>query len=119
MSKMIMVVDDEPDILETIKIVLESGGFEVVTAINGDDCLEKIKRFTPALILLDVMMPGTPVGEIIPKLNGIKVAYLTAVRPTEAEKEKLLGSANVVDFIQKPFDVKELLERVSKIVGET
>jgi len=115
--KTIMVVDDEPDVRETTKLVLEKNGYKVITAINGDDCLEKLKKGKPALILMDIMMPGTPVREIIGKIKGIPIAYLSVVRTSEAEKEELLKSGNIVDFIQKPFDINELLARVKKIVG--
>jgi len=66
---------------------------------------------------MDIMMPGTPVKEIIPKLKGIKIAFLSVVRTSEAEREDLIKAENIVDFIQKPFDITELLEKVKKIVG--
>jgi DNA-binding response OmpR family regulator len=113
--KTIMVVDDEPDIRNTVKTVLEKNGFNVLTAISGDDCLEKLKKDSPDLILMDIMMPGTPVKDIIPKIKQ-KVAYLSVVRTSEAEKEELMKSKNIVDFIQKPFDIDELLKRVRALV---
>lgn len=117
MSKTIMVVDDEPDIRATVKTILENKGYTVVTAFSGDDCLKKLKTEKPDLILMDIMMPGTPVREILPKIKGTKVAYLSVVRTSEAEKEDLMKAGNIVDFIQKPFDVDELLKRVEQIVG--
>jgi len=117
-QKLIMVVDDEPDIRATVKGVLEKNGYRVVTAINADDCLKKIKGGEkPNLILMDIMMPGIPVKEIVSKLNKFKIAYLSVVRTSEAEKEDLMKNKNIVDFIQKPFDINELLKRVKKIVG--
>ncbi|MEI6731178.1 MAG: response regulator [archaeon] len=115
-GKKILVVDDEPDVRNTIKTVLEKNGFKVVTAVNGDDGLAKWKKEKPALVLMDIMMPGTPVRDIIPQMKGTKVAYLSVVRTSEAEKEDLMKSKNIVDFIQKPFDINELLERVKKLV---
>ncbi len=119
MAKKIMVVDDEPDVRTTVQTVLVKDNYSVITAVNGDDCLKKLKvGKDPALILMDIMMPGTPVSEIIPKIkSSIKIAYLSVVRVSEAEKENLLGQKNIVEFIQKPFDVNDLLERVRKIVG--
>jgi len=117
MTKTIMIVDDEPDIRQTVKTVLEANNYKVVTAVTADDCLVKLKKIKPDLILMDIMMPGSPVKEIVPKIKG-KVAYLSVVRTGEAEKEDLLKAKNVVDFIQKPFDINELLKRVKKIVGE-
>ncbi len=116
--KKIMIVDDEPDIRVTVKTVLEKAGYNVVVAVNADDCLKKVKAgASPDLILMDIMMPGTPVREIIPKLGKVKIAYLSVVRTSEAEKEDLMKSKNIVDFIQKPFDINELLKRVKKIIG--
>jgi len=116
--KKILVIDDEEDIRNTVKTVLEKNGYNVVTAVDGDDGLKKAKAENPDLILTDIMMPGTPVREIVPKLKGFKVVYLSVVRTSEAEKEDLMKSQNIVDFIQKPFDIKDLVKRVKKIVGE-
>ena len=112
-----MVVDDEADIRETVKTVLEKEGYSVVTAVSGDDALKKASSAKPDLILMDIMMPGTPVKDIVPKLKGSKVAYLSVVRTSEAEKEDLMKAKNIVDFIQKPFDIKDLVARVKKLVG--
>lgn len=116
MVKTVMVVDDEPDIRDSVKTVLEKNGFKVITAVNGDDCLKKLRKGKPDLILIDIMMPGTPVREIVDKIKGVKVAYLSVVRTSEAEKERLLKAKKVVDFIQKPFDIDELVRRVKKLV---
>jgi CheY-like chemotaxis protein len=117
MAKTIMIVDDEPDLRSTVRTFLEKEGFNVITAVNGDDCLEKLKKAKPDLILMDIMMPGTPVGEVVKKIKNIKIAYLSVVRTSEAEKEELLGQKNIVGFIQKPFDINEMVEKVKKIVG--
>ena len=116
MGKTIMVVDDESDIRDAVKTVLEAEGYTVVAAVSADDALRQEAISNPDLILMDIMMPGTPVGEIIPKLRS-KVAYLSVVRTSEAEKENLMKSKNIVDFIQKPFDVEELIRRVKKLIG--
>ena len=118
MAKTIMIVDDEPDNITTVKAVLEKNGYKVVTAINGDDCLKKLPKQKVDLILLDIMMPGTPVRDVVQKIKGTKIAYLSVVRVSEAEKEDMLKSKNIVDFIQKPFDIDDLLLRVRKIVGK-
>jgi len=117
-KKTVMVVDDEPDNVSTVKAVLVKEGYEVITATNGDDALKKFNaaKPKPALILLDIMMPGTPVKDIVPKLKT-KVAYLSVVRTSEAEKEDLMKSKNIVDFIQKPFDINDLVKKVKKLVG--
>ena len=114
MGKTIMIVDDEADIRETVKTVLEKEGYTVVTANNADSALKKEATAKPALILMDIMMPGTPVREVVPKLKS-KVAYLSVVRTSEVEKEDLIKAKNVVDFIQKPFDIKTLVSKVKKL----
>ena len=115
--KTIMIVDDEEDVRNTVKTALEKNGYNIVTAISGDDCLKQIQAGAkPDLILMDIMMPGTPAKDIIPKIGLIKIAYLSVVRTSEAEKEDLMKSKNIVDFIQKPFDIDDLLNRVKKIL---
>lgn len=115
-----MVVDDNEDIRLTVKALLESSGYEVITAISGDDCLEKLKRarrHKPDLILMDIMMPGTPVKDVVRKIKGVKIAFLSVVVLSNLERDELLALEHIVDFIQKPFDIDELLRRVKKIVG--
>jgi CheY-like chemotaxis protein len=117
MAKKILVVDDEADNVTTVKAVLEKEGYAVVTAVNGDDALKKWAAEKPDFVLMDIMMPGTPVKDIIPKMEGTKVAYLSVVRTSEAEKEDLMKAKNIVDFIQKPFDIKDLVAKVKKHTG--
>ncbi len=116
MAKTIMVVDDEADIRETVKTILEKNGYKVVTAVNGDDCLRKLPKQKVDLILMDIMMPGTPVRDVVPQIKNTKIVYLSVVRISEAEKEDLMKSKNIVDYIQKPFDVDGLLQKIKKLV---
>ena len=114
--KTIMVVDDEDDIRTTVKAILEKNGFKVITAVNADDCLKKLPKQSVDLVLMDIMMPGTPVREVIPKLKNTRVAYLSVVRTSEAEKAELLRSKAIVGFIQKPFDINELVKHVKEML---
>ena len=114
-GKTIMVVDDEPDIRESVEMILSKNGYKVITAVNGDDCLEKLKTAKPNLILMDIMMPGMPVREVVKQIKGIKVVFISVVRTTEAEKENLLKNSNLAGFIQKPFDINDLLATVKKL----
>jgi len=114
-NKFILVVDDEPDIRETVQTVLESEGYKVKTAVSGEDALKKLKTEKPDLVIMDIMMPGPPVREIIKKIRQ-PICFLSAVRTSEAEKEEIFSSGNIVDYIQKPFDIKELIERIKKIL---
>ena len=117
MSKIIMVVDDEPDRLELVKAILGKEEYIIITASSGEDCLKKLKTGKkPDLILMDIIMPGTPVKEVVSKIKGIKIAYFTSAGMSDEEKEKL-KTDNVVDFIEKSVDTKELVKRVKKIIG--
>ena len=117
MAKTILVVDDEKDNRSLVKEILKSEGYTMLTAVDGDDCLKQIKEGAkPDLVLMDIMMPGTPAIKIIKKIAPIKVAYLSVVRTSEAEKEELLKSKNIVGFIQKPFDVNELQKKVKALL---
>ena len=118
--KKIMFVDDNEDLRKTVKQILDKEGYETILAADGDDCLEKLKFLTrkPDLILLDIMMPGTPVAEVIEKIGDIKIIYLSAVRISAEDKKNLLLQKNVVDFIPKPFNTEELIKTVKKSVDE-
>lgn len=118
--KTILIVDDNEDIGRIIKRILDNEGFETILALNGDDALEKIQNLSkkPDLILLDIMMPGTPVAEIVDQISDIKIVYLSAVKVSEFDKENMLAKDNIVDFIPKPFEREELIEVVKKLVGD-
>ncbi|KAA0008390.1 MAG: response regulator [Thermoplasmata archaeon] len=120
---MIMVVDDETDLRNLVKLIMEKEGFEVETAENGKEFLDKVDDFKPDLVLLDVMMPGLTTREILEKLKKKKtqpkIALLTVVRYSDEEKEKLFDMGNIVDYITKPFDVQHLIASVNKHINET
>jgi DNA-binding response OmpR family regulator len=118
MTKTILVVDDEPDIRQSVKMILEKNGYTVLTAENGDDCFIKLKNSTPDLILLDIMMPGTPVTEVVKQIKDIKIAFMSVVRISDARKKGLTSQNNIVDFFQKPFNVTDLLDRVNLLLRD-
>jgi DNA-binding response OmpR family regulator len=118
MQKTILVVDDEPDIRQSVKMILEVNGYNVKTAIDGDDCLKMLKEVSPDLILLDIMMPGTPVNEVLKQIQDIKIAFMSVVRISDARKWGLFSQDNIVDFFQKPFNVSDLINRVELILTE-
>lgn len=121
-KKKIMVVDDEENLVELVKAILENEGFEVITASDGKECLERLKTAKPDLILLDMMMPGMSGRETCerirkdPKTKNLKVAFLTVARFSEVGKD-ILKKLNAMDYITKPFDNKDLVRRVKKVVG--
>ena len=122
MSKKILVVDDEENIRELVSAVLARAGFEVETASDGAECIEKLKTLKPNLVLLDMMMPGMSGRETCekiranPKTKSLKVAFLTVAKFSESGKETL-KKMNVADYITKPFDNADLIKRIKKIVG--
>lgn len=118
MKKKILVVDDEEDIRKSVKMILEVNGYEVFTAIDGDDLLNKIGQVTPDLILLDIMMPGPPIQEIIKRIQDIKIAFMSVVRISDARKRGLCQQENIVDFFQKPFNVTDLIDRIELILSD-
>jgi len=117
----IMVVDDEPDTVDLIKLVLETEGFEVISAYSGKECLEKLKIEKPSMILLDLMMPGMDGWEVFheikKKYQDIPVAILTI---SDRDIDKMLGLhvLKADDYIIKPFGRQELIDRIRKILDK-
>jgi two-component system phosphate regulon response regulator PhoB len=115
-SKAILVVDDEPAILDMISELLGFEGYQVVTTSQGSAALARAKADPPALILLDLMMPGMSGWQVIaalkasPQTRAIPVVVLSARRdlPTTAKE---LG---IVTFLAKPFDIDELISIVQQ-----
>ena len=115
MVKTIMIVNGEAEIREAVKTVMEKEGYRVVVAVNGDDALKKAESANPDLILMEIMLPGTPVKDIVPKLKN-KIVYLSVVRASGDDLKDLMKPKNVVDFIKTPFDEKDLIKRVKMLV---
>ncbi len=121
LAKKIMIVDDEENLLELIKAILENEKFEVITVSDGKECLEKLKTVKPDLILLDMMMPGMSGREVCerirkdPKTKDLKIAFLTVAKFSETGKD-VLKKMNVLDYINKPFDNQNLVKRIRKMV---
>jgi two-component system response regulator VicR len=120
--KKVLVVDDEPDALELVKLVLESGGFEPILATSGTEALAQIDKIRPDLVLLDIMMPDMDGWDVFRKIreknSRIPIAILTA----KAQNiDRLLGLhvLKADDYITKPFGKNELIGKVRKLVGLT
>jgi len=121
-TKKVLVVDDEPDTLELVKLVLESGGFKVILANNGMEALAQIETTKPDIVLLDIMMPDMDGWDVFRKIkdrnSDIPIAILTA----KAQNiDKLLGLhvLKADDYITKPFGKNELIGKVKKLTGLT
>ena len=120
MSKRVLVVDDEPNIVMSLEFLMRRAGFEVAVARNGREALEALDGTPPDLLLLDVMMPefdGYEVCEKIrarPDWNATKIVMLTA-RGREVERER--GLALGADaYVTKPFSTRDLVEQVKRML---
>jgi len=112
-SARVLVVDDEPEILRTLRLVLTGNSFSVVVAENGEQALEEISRRLPDLILLDLMLPGIDGLEVIRQVRArstVPIIVLSA-RGEELTKVQAL-ELGADDYISKPFGAKELIARV-------
>jgi CheY-like chemotaxis protein len=123
MAKKIMVIDDEENIVELVKAILENEGYEVITASDGKECLDKLKTTKPDLILLDMMMPGMSGREVCerirkdPRTKNLRVVFLTVAKFSESGKN-VLEKMKVADYITKPFDNKDLVARVKSALSK-
>ncbi|MCK4947885.1 MAG: response regulator [Candidatus Aureabacteria bacterium] len=118
MSKKILVIDDEPQIVKALKIRLESSGYEVVHAYDGKEGLKKLEEEHPDLIILDVMMPNmdgyTFAREV--KFNP-DTEHIPIIILTVKEKMKdLFELEGINDYILKPFEHQDLLNRIEKLL---
>jgi len=113
----VMVVDDEKDLREMIELLLKKEGYETQTAENGEDFLNKVDKFQPELVTLDVMMPGLKTREILEEIKNKKskpkIILLTVVQFSKEEAKKL-SEMGVVEYIRKPFDFEYLVGAVNK-----
>lgn len=117
--KTIMVVDDEPDVIYSIKYGMEDIGakYKVVGAKSGKDCLSKLTKTKPDLILLDIMMPSMNGWEVCSKIKSndktkeIPVIFLTAKIDSVS---KSMGLKGAEDYIEKPFDIMDLKDRIER-----
>ena len=121
-GKRVVCIEDEPDIIDLVRLILGRRGFDVVGANGGLEGLELIAREKPDLVLLDLMMPDMDGWEVYQRmksdeaLRDIPVVVVTA-KAQSIDKVLGLHIAKVDDYITKPFGPQELLESVEKILG--
>ncbi len=120
-NRRILIVDDDPDIIETVRYALENDGHEVLVARDGNQGLAMAEREDPDLILLDMMMPkrsGFLVMEKLRRSSGDphKIIMITA---NEGNRHKAYAEMlGVDDYMRKPFNMDKLLESVSRLLEE-
>jgi len=124
-AKYILIVDDDPDLVETVSMMLESKGFEVGKAYDGIEGEEAIKKRRPDVLILDVMMPRKNGYQLCKELKTnkwtqeIPIILLTAVGeavPTTSYSHADGMSAEAEDFIPKPVDAATLVEAVERLL---
>jgi DNA-binding response OmpR family regulator len=127
MSAKILVIDDDPDILDALAMILESKGYQVVTARDGVEGLATVETEKPELIILDLLMPKMDGFGVYKKLQEPKYAkhkhipilILTSVREEASRRRYELETGKelrVDDYIEKPFSPDSLLSRVEKLI---
>ncbi len=127
MSAKILVVDDDPDVLDAISIVLEAKGYKVITARDGIEGLNKLKEEKPDLMILDLLMPNLDGFGVCKELKDprwakysyIPIIILSSVREEASRRRYELETGlqlDVDDYVEKPIEHNILLERAEKIL---
>lgn len=122
MSRKVVLIEDERNIIEAIGFLLSREGWEVKSHSNGADAVDAVRRHRPALVILDVMLPGKSGFDVLRELRddaeigGLPVLMLTA---RGQERDRALAEASGVSrFMTKPFSNAEMLEAVAELAGE-
>ncbi|MGM9994489.1 MAG: response regulator transcription factor [Candidatus Avigastranaerophilus sp.] len=119
--KKILIVDDETDILEILKFVLEAQGYECITATDGEMGLSLAREINPDLIILDVMMPkinGYKISRLLKYDNKYKDIPILMITARSQEEDKIIGEETGADeYITKPFQVDYVVEKVKSYLG--
>lgn len=124
--KRVLIVDDDADIVDSITIMLQSEGYEVVAARSGEECLKSVEQRRPDLILLDIMMEkltsGLHVGYELrkhPEYKSIPIIIISGIGEAtglDVAAEKKTDYVPADEFLEKPIKPDVLLERVAKLV---
>jgi two-component system, OmpR family, alkaline phosphatase synthesis response regulator PhoP len=120
MTRRILIVDDEPNIVLSLEFLMQQSGFEVAVARDGEEALAQMTAFRPDLVLLDIMLPKLNGYEVCQKLRqdpdwaGVKVVMLSAKgRELEVSKGLALGADA---YVTKPFSTRELIDLVRRLL---
>ncbi len=119
--KKVLIVDDEPDTLELVKLILESKGFKTLLASSGKEALNRI-ALKPDLVLLDIMMPDMDGWDVFRKIKDIDSKIPIVILTAKAQNiDKFLGLhvLKADDYITKPFEKNELIDKIRKLTKMT
>ncbi len=112
----ILLVEDDPDILDNLKTFLENEGFEIVTAENGDLALKLLKSITPDLIISDIMMPIVDGYELLKKIkNNIRldsIPFIVLTAKSDIVSFRKVMDIGADDYLIKPFDFQEVMDTI-------
>lgn len=120
--KKVLCIEDDPEMIDLIKLILERKGFHFIGAVGGREGLEAIAREKPNLVLLDIMMPDIDGWDVYRQMKAneefknIPVIVVTA-KAQSIDKVLGLHIAKVDDYVTKPFGPKELLRSIDKVLG--
>lgn len=123
MTKKILLIDDEPELVRAVTVRFKASGYEVIPAFDGQEGIDKAQEFKPDLVLLDIVMPEMDGYEVCKRLKSnpdtkdIPILIFTAYDQRDLEQKCILAGANVI--IMKPFETDELLESVNKFLKGT
>ncbi len=121
-KKKVVCIEDEPEMIDLVKLILGRKGFELTGAMGGREGLEAVKRIKPDLVLLDLMMPDMDGWEVYQQMKAdaemqkIPVIVVTA-KAQSIDKVLGLHIAKVDDYVTKPFGPQELLQSVEKVLS--
>jgi two-component system response regulator VicR len=120
--KKVVCIEDEPEMVDLVRLILGRKGFELIGAIGGREGLETVRRVKPDLVLLDLMMPDMDGWEVYQQMKAdedLKAIPVIVVTAKAQSIDKVLGLhiAKVDDYVTKPFGPQELLESVRKVLG--
>jgi DNA-binding response OmpR family regulator len=117
----ILIVEDEPNIVESLSFILRRAGFEVDTVTNGAEALDRVRRQALSVLILDIMLPGMNGFDVLKAIRSdralaaLPVVVLTA--KGQADDRRTAEALGASAFITKPFSNAEVVERVSHLVG--
>ncbi|GAA6207042.1 response regulator [Cognatishimia sp. WU-CL00825] len=121
MGKRVLLIEDEPNIIEAISFILSRDGWEVSTHSNGHDALDAVRRRAPDVVILDVMLPGKSGYDILTEMRAdsdmqdLPVLMLTA--RGQVKDREMAQRAGASQFMTKPFSNAEVLEAVKQLVS--
>jgi two-component system response regulator VicR len=121
-KKVVVCIEDEPEMIDLVKLILGRKGFDLVGAVGGREGLETVRRLKPDLVLLDLMMPDMDGWEVYQQMKAdeeLKDIPVVVVTAKAQSIDKVLGLhiAKVDDYVTKPFGPQELLQSVRKVLG--